>query len=61
MQNRAQAAIFVPRHELACEVKEVIDRNLKALGKSISVPILRGRDHDAENGGAPCQRWQEAR
>jgi hypothetical protein len=30
---RAQVAIFVPRHELAREVKEVIERNLEALGK----------------------------
>jgi hypothetical protein len=58
---RAQTAIFVPRHELAREVKVAIERNLESLGRPFTVPILRGRDHDAENGGAPCQRWREAR
>jgi hypothetical protein len=58
---RAQVAIFVPRHELAHEVKEVIEGNLQALGKPATVPILRGRDHDADKGAAPCRRWREAR
>jgi hypothetical protein len=58
---RAQVAIFVPRHELALEVKEVIERNLAALGKPAPVPILRGRGHDADKGAAPCRRWREAR
>jgi hypothetical protein len=57
----AQVAIFVPRHALAREIQEVIERNLAALGRSVNVPILRGRDHDAENGAAPCRRWREAR
>ena len=38
---RAQVAIFVPRHGLAREVKEVIERNRAAL-----------RDHEGEEGGA---------
>lgn len=49
----AQIAIFVPRHELAREVKEVIERNRAALGEPLEVPVLRGRDHDGEKGGAP--------
>lgn len=58
---RTQTAIFVPRHELAREVKEVIERNRAALGTPVEVPVLRGRDHNGEQGGAPCQRWREAR
>ena len=58
---RAQVAIFVPRHELAHEIKQTIERNLAALGKPVAVPILRGRDHGAEDGEAPCRRWREAR
>jgi hypothetical protein len=53
--------VFVPRHALATEVKEVIERSLAALGRAVEVPILRGRDHDAEKGRVPCRRWQEAR
>ena len=58
---RAQIAIFVPRHELGHEIKRVIERNLAALGRPGTVPILRGRDHGAEDGQAPCLRWREAR
>jgi hypothetical protein len=57
----AQVAIFVPRHELAREVKEVIERNRKRLGKPVVVPVLRGRDNEAAKGRAPCRRWREAR
>jgi hypothetical protein len=57
---RAQVAIFVPRHELAREVKEVIERNSKKLGKPVAVPVLRGRDNLADKGRAPCRRWREA-
>src|SRR5208282_5489863 len=32
-----------------------------ALGRPITVPILRGRDQGAEEGKAPCRRWREAR
>ena len=56
-----QIAIFVPRHELAREVKGVIERNREKLGEPVEVPILRGRDHEADKGKAPCQRWREAR
>jgi hypothetical protein len=57
----AQVAIFVPRHELAREVKEVIERNRERLGEPVVVPVLRGRDNGAANGRAPCRRWREAR
>ena len=56
-----QVAIFVPRHELAREVKAVIERNRNALGQPVEVPVLRGRDNGAETGHAPCRRWREAR
>jgi hypothetical protein len=59
--SRSQVAIFVPRHELAHEIKQTIERNLEALGKHVAVPMLRGRDHGAEEGTAPCRRWREAR
>jgi hypothetical protein len=58
---RAQVAIFVPRHELAREVKEVIERNREALGAPVDVPVLRGRDNGADKGRAPCRHWREAR
>ena len=58
---RAQVAIFVPRHELAQEMKAVIERNREDLGAPVDVPVLRGRDHDADKGNAPCRRWREAR
>jgi hypothetical protein len=54
---RAQVAIFVARHELAREVKEVIERNREALGAPVDVPVLRGRDNGADKGRAPCRRW----
>jgi hypothetical protein len=56
-----QVAIFVPRHELAREVKAVIEHNRERLGQPVKVPVLRGRDHDADKGNAPCRRWREAR
>jgi hypothetical protein len=37
---RAQVAIFVPRHELARAVKDVIERNRAALGAPVDVPVL---------------------
>lgn len=58
---KRNVTVFVPRHALAAEVKEVIEENLRKLGRSVEVPILRGRDHDAANGNAPCQRWLEVR
>lgn len=58
---KSQFAFFVPRHALAREIKSVIECNLKALGRSVTVPILRGRDQDADKGRAPCRRWKEAR
>ena len=57
---RAQVAIFVPRHELAHEIKQVIEGNRAALSKPVTVPILRGRDYGAKD-EAPCRRWREAR
>jgi hypothetical protein len=57
----AQVAIFVPRHELAREVKEVIERNREDLGAPVEVPVLRGRDNEAAKDNAPCRRWREAR
>jgi hypothetical protein len=57
---RAQVAIFVPRHELARQVKEAIERNREDLGDPVSVPVLRGRDNGADKGRAPCRRWREA-
>jgi hypothetical protein len=51
---KAQVAIFVPRHELAREVKEVIERNRRDFGEPVEVPVLRGRDNGAEKGRAPC-------
>jgi hypothetical protein len=56
----AQTAVFVPRHALALEIKEVIESNLAARGRPVAVQILRGRDHRAEHYEAPCQRWREA-
>src|SRR5262249_46700306 len=41
---RAQVAIFVPRHELAQEIKTVMERNRQRLGEPVTVPVLRGRD-----------------
>jgi hypothetical protein len=46
---------------LARAVKEVIEHNRAALGAPVDVPVLRGRDHEGEKGGAPCRRWREAR
>jgi hypothetical protein len=56
-----QVAIFVPRHEMAQQVKEVIENNRRMLGQPVKVPVLRGRDNGAEKGNAPCRRWREAR
>jgi hypothetical protein len=47
---RAQVAIFVPRHELAREVKKAIERNREDLGEPVSVPVLRGRDNGRTRG-----------
>jgi hypothetical protein len=58
---QGSVAVFVPRHALAVEVRKVIERSLAELGRAVEVPILRGRDHDAEKGRAPCRRWREAR
>ena len=40
-----QVAIFVPRHELAQQVKEVIESNRRKLEQPVRVPVLRGRDN----------------
>ena len=57
----AQTSIFVPRHQLAEELREVIERAFRERGESITVPILRGRENGGEEGSAPCRRWREAR
>jgi hypothetical protein len=57
----AQTSIFVPRHQLAVEVKKVIERACCERGELITVPILRGRENGGEEGNAPCRRWREAR
>jgi hypothetical protein len=61
MDLKGRFALFVPRHALASEIKSVIENGYRKLERSVEVPILRGRDHDADNGRAPCRRWQEAR
>jgi hypothetical protein len=57
----AQTSIFVPRHQLAEELREVIERAFQDRGEAIAVPILRGRENGGEEGKAPCRRWREAR
>jgi hypothetical protein len=57
----AQTSIFVPRHQLAVEVKNVIERACCERGELITVPILRGRENGGEEGNTPCRRWREAR
>src|SRR5207245_292306 len=37
----AQTSIFVPRHQLAAELKEVIEGAYRKRGEPINVPILR--------------------
>jgi hypothetical protein len=57
----AQTSIFVPRHQLAEELRAVIEAAFQQQGEPITVPILRGRDNGGEEGNAPCRRWREAR
>jgi hypothetical protein len=57
----AQTSIFVPRHQLAEELRGVIERAFQERGERIAVPILRGRANDGEEGKAPCRRWREVR
>jgi len=57
----AQTSIFVPRHQLAVELKGVIEQAFGDRGEVIAVPILRGRENGGEDGNAPCRRWREAR
>jgi hypothetical protein len=57
----AQTSIFVPRHQLAEELRDVIQRAFRERGEQVSVPILRGRENGGEEGNAPCRRWREAR
>jgi hypothetical protein len=57
----AQTSIFVPRHQLAEELRQVIEGAVRERGESITVPILRGRENGGEEGKAPCRRWREAR
>src|SRR5215831_16316679 len=51
---KAQVAIFVPRHELPQEVKEVIEENRQKLGEPVNVPVLRGRDHGRRRVALPA-------
>jgi hypothetical protein len=51
----AQTSIFVPRHQLAVEVKNVIERACCERGELITMPILRGRENGGEEGNAPCR------
>jgi hypothetical protein len=55
----AQTSIFVPRHQLAEELREVIEGAFQERGEPITVPILRGRENGGEEGKAPCRRWRE--
>jgi hypothetical protein len=57
----AQTSIFVPRHQLAEELREVIESAFRERGELITVPILRGRENGGEEAEAPCRRWREAR
>jgi hypothetical protein len=57
----AQTSIFVPRHQLAEEMRGVIECAFRERGELITVPILRGRENGGEEGNAPCRRWREAR
>jgi len=56
----AQTSIFVPRHQLAVELKGAIEGAFQERGEVIAVPILRGRENGGEEGKAPCRRWREA-
>jgi hypothetical protein len=56
----AQTSIFVPRHQLAEELREVIERAFLDRGELIRVPILRGRENGGAEGNAPCRRWRGA-
>jgi len=56
----AQTSIFVPRHQLAEELKDEIERAFQERGEVIKVPILRGRENGGDEGKAPCRRWREA-
>jgi hypothetical protein len=57
----AQTSIFVPRHQLALELRDDIERAFQQRGEVIRVPIPRGRENGGEDGNAPCRRWREAR
>jgi len=56
-----QTAVFVPRHQLAEELRDIIEHAYDDAGEPIRVPILRGRENGGEEGMAPCRRWREAR
>lgn len=57
----AQTSVFVPRHQLAVEVKNLIELACWERGEPLTVPILRGRENGGDEGNAPCRRWREAR
>jgi hypothetical protein len=56
----AQTSIFVPRHQLAVGLREMIEGAFRERGELITVPVLRGRENGGEEGNAPCRRWREA-
>lgn len=56
----AQTSVFVPRHQLAEELRGLIEGAFRERGEPITVPILRGRENGGEEGKAPCRRWREA-
>src|SRR5215469_3648117 len=56
----AQTSVFVPRHQLAEELRKVIEQAFRERGEQITVPILRGRQNGAAAGKTPCRRWREA-
>jgi hypothetical protein len=57
----AQTSIFVPRHQLAPELRDVIEEAFRERGEVVRVPILRSRENGSEDGNAPCRRWREVR
>ena len=50
----AQTSVFVPRHQLAEELREVIERAFGERGELITVPILRGRRMAVRRGRRPA-------
>lgn len=51
------AEIYVPRHDLAVEIFELLENELDG----VEVVVVRGRGQDHENGNAPCRRYDYVR